>query len=184
MVWKNKSPGGPFSLNHIVWLKPPEVLVPGSNIGLTCVCVWWRWRVCHPSSWWWSCRSAGPGIPPPSAGTRAAASLWPSCRPTDRSPECPRSGGRTRCDTVRDIRCRRSREEHNIQDVCLVVKSPLILFLKFKVSLQLTPGWIRKNFMQVILDGSIFEMSLRCWSRGDSWIGQTFSSSQYIRLSW
>lgn len=65
------------------------------NQRLTCVCVWWRWRACRPSSWWWSCRSAGPGIPPPSSETRAAASLWPSCRPTGRSPECPRSGGGT-----------------------------------------------------------------------------------------
>lgn len=60
---------------------------------LTCVCVWWRWTACHPSSCRWSCRSAGPGIPPPSSETTAAASLWPSCRPTDRSPEYLRSVG-------------------------------------------------------------------------------------------
>ena len=35
------------------------------------------------------------------------------------------------------------------------------------MSLQLTPGWRCKNFMQVILDGRIFEMSLWSWSRGD-----------------
>lgn len=60
---------------------------------LTCVCVWWRWTACHPSSCRWSCRSAGPGIPPPSSETTAAASLWPSCHPTDRSPEYLRSVG-------------------------------------------------------------------------------------------
>lgn len=58
---------------------------------LTCVCVWWRWRAFHLSSWWWSCRSADPGIPPPSSGTKATASLWPSCRLTGRSPECRKS---------------------------------------------------------------------------------------------
>lgn len=58
---------------------------------LTCVCVWWRWRAFHLSSWWWSCHTADLGIPPPSSGTKAAASLWPSCRLTGRSPECRKS---------------------------------------------------------------------------------------------
>lgn len=72
----------------LLWLQPQST----EDQCLTCVCVWWRWRACRPSSWWWSCRSAGPDIPPPSSETTAAASPWPSCRRTDRSPGCLRSG--------------------------------------------------------------------------------------------
>lgn len=58
---------------------------------LTSACVWQHWRVCHPSSWWWSCHSGCPGSHLSSSETRAAASPWPSCLLTGRWPEYLRS---------------------------------------------------------------------------------------------
>lgn len=73
------------------WMESVVMLSSSDHQRLTCVCGWWRWRACRPSSWRWSCRSAGPGSPPPFFGTRAAASLWLSCHPTGRSPGCLKS---------------------------------------------------------------------------------------------
>lgn len=58
---------------------------------LTSACVWQHWRVCHPSSWWWSCHTGCPGSHLSSSETRAAASPWPSCLLTGRWPEYLRS---------------------------------------------------------------------------------------------